>query len=89
MKLEYPRIPPELLDYVPLLSTGLHLLKSTWTFPEPASSERHKIKLRLCAADAEDIDFLVKHTGQSRQSIIIAALMRAKGSHRRPAPRRP
>ena len=85
MKIEFPRIPPHLAEYVPLLSTGLQLLKSTWTFPNLPEGERRKVRMRLDDADAEDVDFLVKHTRKSREAIITAALLRAKNSHRRPA----
>jgi hypothetical protein len=62
MKLEFVRIPPELRDYVPILSTGLNILKATWKFPEPATNERRRYKLRIDDECATDIAYFVSHT---------------------------
>ena len=84
MKLEYPRLPPELVEYLPLLSTGLHLLISTWEFPPEPPGERRKVKVRLDEKMADQVEYLAKHAGKSRAAVITAALIRAKYSNRRP-----
>lgn len=84
MKQEYPRIPPELREYLPLLSSGLHWLKSSWEFPEIPPGERRKVALRLDDEAAADITYLAKHMKKSREAVITAALIYAKNGKRRP-----
>jgi hypothetical protein len=84
MKLEFVRIPPELREYLPILSTGLNILKATWKFPETPPGKTRKYELRIDDECAADITYFVGHTKKSRAAIIIAALIYAKDSKRRP-----
>lgn len=86
MKQEFPRLPSELVEYLPLLDTGLHLLSSTWEFPPPPKGERRKRKVRVDQHQAEQIGYIAEHAKKSREAVITAALLHAKNSSRRPGP---
>lgn len=87
IKQEYPRLEDELIEYLPLLGTGLHLLSSTWIFPPEPDSFRKlkKVRVRVDENQSKLIGEIAAHGKTSRELVIIAALRHAQSSARRPS----
>lgn len=87
IRVEYPRVAEDLIEYLPILSTGLNLLSASWTFPTAPRGKRVRVLARLDHSTGAQLDHLAEHSKKSKAAVITAALIHAKNSNRRPPPR--
>lgn len=83
-RVEYPRLAEDLIEYLPILSTGLNLLSASWAFPTSPRGKRVRVRARLDDSMGAQLDYLAEHSKKSKAAVITAALLHAKNSNRRP-----
>lgn len=88
IRVEYPRVAEDLIEYLPILTTGLNLLSASWAFPEAPRGKRVRVRASLNDAMGAQLDHIAAHSKKSKAAVITAALIHAKNSNRRP-PARP
>lgn len=86
-RVEYPRVAKYLVEYLPLLSTGLNLLSASWEFPAEPDTTRVRVRVRIDEAMGAQLDYIAEHSKKSKAAVLTAALIHAKNSNRRPPPR--
>jgi hypothetical protein len=78
------RLPANLKQFVPILSTGLDLILASWEFPQPTPFNVKLTRVWLTPTMEEQINYLAKHSRRSATAVVAAALCRAKNSKVRP-----